>query len=63
MQAKGMSGMPDQLTRDELAALNPGLDERGLARLAAFEHLIAEDDEVSGYEDPEGPEDECEGAP
>ena len=55
--------MPDQLTRDELAALNPGLDERGLARLAAFEHLIAEDDEVSGYEDPEGPEDECEGAP
>ena len=52
--------MPDQIPRAELAALNPGMDERGLARLAAFEQLLTEDDEASGYEDPE---DECEGAP
>ena len=37
----------------ELAALNPGLDQRGLARLQAFEQLIAEDDQACGYQDPE----------
>jgi hypothetical protein len=38
---------------DELAVLNPGLDERGLARLQAFEQLLAEDDQACGYQDPE----------
>ena len=37
----------------ELAALNPGLDQRGLARLQAFEQLIAEDEQACGYQDPE----------
>jgi hypothetical protein len=38
---------------DELAELNPGLDQRGLARLQAFEQLLAEDDQACGYQDPE----------
>ena len=38
---------------EQLAGLNPGLDERGLARLQAFEQLLAEDDAASGYQDPE----------
>ena len=37
----------------ELAALNPGLDQRGLARLQALAQLIAEDDQACGYQDPE----------
>lgn len=36
---------------EELAALNPHLDERGLARLQAFEQLLAEDDEACGLDD------------
>ena len=38
---------------EELAGLNPDLDQRGLARLQAFEQLIAEDDQACGYQDPE----------
>ena len=49
---------PDR--QDELAALNPGADDRQLARLAVLADLIDEDDAATGYRDPE---DECEGAP
>jgi hypothetical protein len=38
---------------EDLAALNPDLDERGLARLQAFEQLLAEDDQACGYLDPQ----------
>jgi hypothetical protein len=38
---------------EELAEINPGLDQRGLRRLQAFEQLPAEDDAASGYQDPE----------
>ena len=38
---------------EELAELNPGLDQRGLRRLQAFEQLLAEDDQACGYQDPE----------
>jgi hypothetical protein len=43
----------DPVPVEELAGLNPDLDERGLARLQAFEQLLAEDDLASGYQDPE----------
>jgi hypothetical protein len=35
----------EQITRDELERLNPDATPRQLARLAALENLIAEDDE------------------
>lgn len=51
----------EPVPREELASLNPGMDERGLARLAVLDQLIAEDDAASGYQDPDGPPDSCEG--
>lgn len=38
--------------RDELAALNPGLDERGLTRLQFWAQLLDEDDAEHGYLEP-----------
>jgi len=48
-----LSDLPEPVPVEELAELNPDLDERGLARLQAFEQLLAEDDAASGYQDPE----------
>lgn len=36
----------------ELAALNPGMDERGLTRLQLWAQLLDEDDAASGYLEP-----------
>jgi hypothetical protein len=44
---------PQPVAVEELAALNPELDEGGLARLQALEQLLAEDDQACGYQDPE----------
>jgi hypothetical protein len=49
--AEVAAGQPIPL--DDLAELNPGLDQRGLRRLQAFEQLLAEDDQACGYQDPE----------
>jgi hypothetical protein len=43
----------EQIPPAELAVLNPGLDERGLARLGAWEQLLTEDDLVTGFRDPD----------
>ena len=51
------------VSRDELAALNPGMDERGLARLQAFSQIMDEDDAATGYREPGEPPDSCEGEP
>jgi hypothetical protein len=40
----------EQLPISELADMNPGLDPRGLARLQAFEQLLAEDDQEHGLD-------------
>lgn len=44
---------PEPIPVEELAGLNPDLDQRGLRRLQAFEQLLAEDDQACGYQDPE----------
>jgi hypothetical protein len=46
--ATGSKQPVEQLPISELAAMNPGLDARGLARLAALEQLLAEDDQEHG---------------
>lgn len=38
--------------RDQLAALNPHLDERGLTRLQLWAQLLDEDDTACGYLEP-----------
>jgi hypothetical protein len=38
--------------RSELAALNPGMDERGLTRLQLWAQLLDEDDAACGYLEP-----------